>query len=396
MKRLPERRTMKLAIWAKSPSPQQSDFYEALRQFGVDLRVLYLERLRDARLALGWQQPKVLSRGETILGPRGDPFQFLQDWRERLHVVPGYSRPAYRQAARDLSRAGVPWVHWSESSRPVWRSYISWPVKRWYARLVNRSALGAFAQGDMATRDFVRWGVRREKIAHLFYAVRGISSGTQPDPVTSDFAADRTAFVFVGSFCQRKACDVLIDAFARLGPKLSRTALVFVGDGPQAARYRRQADAIGLHDHVLFRGVVPVNAVGAVLAACDVLVLPSRFDGWGVVVNEAASAGLALIATEKVGSAYHLIEPGLNGFQVQAGSAASLTAAMRRYAHDAELAAVHGARSRLLFGRFTPAHNVERFVTTVRGWLADRPEWSRFHAVWAADPTVDRIVSAAA
>jgi glycosyltransferase involved in cell wall biosynthesis len=375
---------MKLAIWAKSPSPQQADFYAALRQFGIDVRVLYLERLRDARLALGWEQPQELPRGESILGPRDDPFEVLNDWQERVHVIPGYSRPAYRVAARCLSRANVPWVHWSESSRPVWRGYISWPVKQWYARLVNRHALGAFGQGELATRDFVRWGVRREKFAHLFYSVRGIPATTQPDTITANFIADRTAFVFVGSLCHRKACDVLLDAFARLKPPTNRTALILVGDGPQAASYRQQTIALGLADHVLFRGVVPVTAVGSVLAACDVLVLPSRFDGWGVVLNEGASAGMALITTEKVGAAYHLLEPGLNGFHVAAGSAPSLAAAMRSYAQDAGLAAVHGAHSRALFASFTPERNVERFVIAIRGWLADRPEWSQHHAAWAA------------
>jgi glycosyltransferase involved in cell wall biosynthesis len=386
---------MKVAIWAKSPSPQQSDFYAALRQFGVDVRVLYLERLRDARLALGWEQPPELPRGETMLGPREDPLKILTDWRERVHVIPGYSRGAYRVAARGMSRANVPWVHWSESSRPVWRSYISWPVKRWFGRLVNRSALGAFAQGDMAARDFVRWGVRREKIAHLFYAVDGVAEGTQPDAATANFVAGRMAFVFVGSLCHRKGCDVLLNAFAQLGPQSSEAALVFVGDGPQAARYRRQVDALELRNRVLFRGVLPVNEVGSVLTACDVLVLPSRFDGWGVVLNEGASAGLALIATDKVGAAYHLVEPGLNGCLVTAGSASSLAAAMRCYAQDYTLAAVHGAHSRILFGRFTPESNAERFVTAIRMWLADRPEWSRFRADWAG-PTQHRTLPAAA
>jgi glycosyltransferase involved in cell wall biosynthesis len=377
---------MKVAIWAKSPSPQQADFYAALRQFGIDVCVLYLERLRDARLAMGWEEPQALPRGETILGQRDNPFEVLKDWKERVHLVPGYSRPSYRTAARCLSRADVPWVHWSESSRPVWRGYISWPVKRWFARLINHHALGAFAQGELATRDFVRWGVRHEKIAHLFYSVRGAPQGTRPDQTTADFIAGRTAFVFVGSLCHRKACDVLLNAFARLKSPCNQTALILVGDGPHAARYRDQASALGLSDRVLFRGVLPVTAVGSVLSACDVLVLPSRFDGWGVVLNEAASAGLALIATEKVGSAYHLIEPGLNGFRVTSDRASSLAAAMRLYVHDAGLAAAHGEHSRELFARFTPEHNVERFVTAIRGWLADRPDWSRFHARWAAGP----------
>jgi glycosyltransferase involved in cell wall biosynthesis len=387
---------MKVVIWAKSPSPHQLDFYEALRKLGVDLSVLYLETLPPARLALGWHQPQRLVHGECV-APHGiDPFKLVPDWRERVHVIPGYSRAVFRRAAVYLARAGVPWVHWSERSWPSWRSYLSWAVKRWYASLVNRSALGALAQGDLAERDFVRWGIRPEKIAHLYYAVRGIDNQTAPDEPTRQFIAGRTSFVFVGRLARHKGSDVLLRAFAEIRPESRNVSLVLVGEGPQAARCRQIVDTFGLRDYVLFRGVLPCNSVGSVLLASQVLVLPSRYDGWGVVLNEASSAGLALIASDHVGAANHLVEPGINGFRVRAGSVSSLAAAMSTYASDPGLSAAHGACSRLLFQRFSPDWSAARFVATIYSWLATRPEWAPFRADWVRrDPAQSLLTSAA-
>lgn len=382
---------MKVAIWANTPSPQQADFYAALRRHSVDLRVLYLEHIGAARKAMGWLEPTQLPAAEMIANSRTDLLADLPDWRERVHIVPGYSRAEHRRLAVELSKTGIPWTHWSESSRPVWRAYVTWTVKRWYGAMINRSALGAFGHGVMATTDFRRWGIRPEKMAHLFYSVDGASPMTPLDETTSDFVAGRTAFVFVGSLCHRKACDVLLKSFARASANSERDehrpVLVMVGDGPQANEYRSLAAKLRVSDRVLFRGAIPPAAVGSVLKCCHILTLPSRFDGWGVVLNEGASAGLALIATDRCGAAYHILEPGLNGYRVRAGSVSSLSSAMATYVRDPQVSALHGAHSRARYQQFTPDANAVRFISSVRGWLAGGPRWERWHSMWNSTST---------
>ncbi len=146
------------------------------------------------------------------------------------------------------------------------------------------------------------------------------------------------------------------------------------------------AEKLHLTDRVLFRGALPTDAVGSVLRCGHVLVLPSRFDGWGVVVNEGAAAGLALIATDRVGAAYHILEPGLNGFRVRAGSRASLAAAMRAYARDPALAIEHGLNARSRFQQFTPDAGAAQFEVSIRGWLASSPVWNNWQQMWNCKP----------
>jgi len=110
---------------------------------------------------------------------------------------------------------------------------------------------------------------------------------------------------------------------------------------------------------------VPANEVGNVIARSDVLILPARHDGWGVVLNEAASAGKAIIASSATGAAHHLVVPGMNGFRFTAGRVDELAETMQRYCEDPWLARDHGLASARLFQEFTPARNAERFVEAV-------------------------------
>jgi glycosyltransferase involved in cell wall biosynthesis len=367
---------MKVAIWTNAPSPHQADFYAALRRAGVDLKVLYGEPLKRERRALGWSEPELLPAGEYRIEQPTQPFADLPDWKERIHILPGYCRVRYLRLARILSSHGAAWAHWSENSMPSWRSPLMLPLKRWYARQINRHALGAFAIGSHAEADFRRWGVRSEKIAHLYYAVAGVQPNCPLDREVRSFAAGRQAFVFVGTIDRNKSVYELVQAFGRTC-QTARHCLVIVGHGPREEACRRLVSDLGLTEQVLFRGTVPIGEVGSVLKACQVLVLPSRYDGWGVVLNEAASAGLGLIASQAVGAGQHLIVPGWNGFRVTPGSVNSLAAAMQSYVRNPALAHIHGDNSKRLFQDFTPEKNTERFVASLQRWCTPRQEGLR-------------------
>jgi glycosyltransferase involved in cell wall biosynthesis len=79
-----------------------------------------------------------------------------------------------------------------------------------------------------------------------------------------------------------------------------------------------------------------------------------------MVINEAASLGKALIATDACGAAHHLIVPNVNGFRVPADDHRALAEAMARYCREPGLARRHGEESRRRFLEFTPARNVAR------------------------------------
>ena len=177
--------------------------------------------------------------------------------------------------------------------------------------------------------------------------------------------------MFVGQLIPRKGIDLLLEAMRIVHLKYPRASLELAGNDSSRGGYLRQARHCGIAAVTRFSGPVPALQVGAVLARCDVLVLPARHDGWGVVVNEAASAGKAIIASDAVGAAHHLVVPEMNGFRFSNGDVEALAQAMLHYCADPWLACDHGAASLRLFDDFTPAQNALRFEEAVRA-LTDR------------------------
>jgi glycosyltransferase involved in cell wall biosynthesis len=246
---------------------------------------------------------------------------------------------------------------------------LSLPIKRWYARLVNRHALGALAIGGVARLDFLRWGIRRDRIAELAYCVAP-STGGGTLTAAERFRLGRFVVGFVGELCWRKGVDLLLRALARPGLADAGVGLLIVGDGRERDRLGALARGLGLEGSVHFRGAVPWKLVQSEMRACDAFALPSRFDGWGVVLNEAATVGLPLIASEAVGGAHDLIIPGWNGLRFASGAVEDLALALRTYSRSPALATAHGSRSREIAKEFTPERQAEKFCSALDAWRA--------------------------
>jgi glycosyltransferase involved in cell wall biosynthesis len=210
-------------------------------------------------------------------------------------------------------------------------------------------------------------GIEDSKIRDLYYAPAAVES-SPPSRSIKVMARGRIVFLVVGTLSRRKGTDVLLRAAETLDPK--RACVVFCGGDLSAGRFRGLAAQLGVLDRVHFMGPQPNAELPAIYAASHVAVLASRFDGWGAVLNEAASAGLALIATNQCGAGLHLVQTGLTGVLVEAGCVKSLSEAMNLYVDDPGLASVHGAAAQDLYQReFSPAQNAARLVAGLSAWF---------------------------
>jgi glycosyltransferase involved in cell wall biosynthesis len=98
---------------------------------------------------------------------------------------------------------------------------------------------------------------------------------------------------------------------------------------------------IELRGRIQFLGFQQPHAMPEVFANADAFVLPSRHDGWGVVVNEALGAGLPIIVSDRVG-ARDLVTDGRNGLITRAGDIGSLASALLKLGQSEELRRSYG------------------------------------------------------
>jgi glycosyltransferase involved in cell wall biosynthesis len=160
----------------------------------------------------------------------------------------------------------------------------------------------------------------------------------------------------------RKGVDQLLAAFATL-PENAR--LLLVGREAELPQLLAQL-AEPVRRRVRYAGFQAPDALPQLFAQADVFVLPSRHDGWGVVVNQALGAGLPIIASDQVGAAHDLVRENENGFTFPASDANALAAAMLRYATNPALARSHGEASRVASADWTPARGAERWARALK------------------------------
>ena len=302
---------LKIVIWMNMPSHHQSAFFEAVSKSGLDLKVCYYSEINEYRKSMGWKE-RELQTYEINLNDTKKLDNLLPDWADRIHILPGIGDKLSRTLMWLFYQKKVDWVHWSEGfdSRP--RSILSVPVKFLYTRfIINKLALGLLANGSLAYNQFLTWGVKRHKLAKLPYSI---------SPLQKTCSAEKTfTFLFLGSIEKGKAVDILIRAFALL-PRNNLFHLKIVGRAPDIkgayplSFYEDLINELGLSKFVSIHPPVPYNQVQDVISSSHVLVLPSKYDGWGVVLNEAVSLDKFVIASDNVGSAETLIDNGVNGF----------------------------------------------------------------------------------
>src|SRR5439155_3721448 len=115
--------------------------------------------------------------------------------------------------------------------------------------------------------------------------------------------------------------------------KTSKAMLVYVGDGPLRPQLETYTKKSGIQ-HVYFMGVKNQTELPQFYAMADIFVLPSGFEPWGLVVNEAMCFGLPVIVSDQVGAAGDLVHHGLNGFVYPAGQVSILAEYLRALVAD--------------------------------------------------------------
>jgi glycosyltransferase involved in cell wall biosynthesis len=252
-------------------------------------------------------------------------------------VINGHNLAAHHVALMAARSVNTPVFTRGEThprlQRTAWRKLMRGPIlKSWY-KLFD----GCLAIGSANARYYVQMGVPESKIWLMPYCVDNerymsfanlTNNGRAEMRRRLGISSESPTVLYSAKFDKRKRPDDLINAFAHLRREGVNAELVLVGSGHMEEQLKNLARACGLED-VSFPGFINQAELPSVYAACDVFVLPSDNEPWGLAVNEAMCAGLPIVLSEEIGCVEDLVADGVNGATFNAGDVLGLAAALK-------------------------------------------------------------------
>jgi glycosyltransferase involved in cell wall biosynthesis len=359
---------MRLAVLNLVPTPYREPLYQALGETpGLVVRVFYAQSRDSLRgwNALQGRYDRVQLRcftpefayaipviGMINTGLAGHFRRFSPD----CLLIYGYSYLTQMLAMRWAIRRGVPYLLWGDSNTHTLESTgPGAALKGKVLRYFCCRAAGALTIGTENEQFWSHYGIEPERQFRSPLAVDNHRFAAEASRIRREKMMQRRRLglppgrllLYVGRFAPEKNLGGLLEALAALrrdGDSCFSVALV--GDGPEKRRLERLIRRLDLRG-VLFCGFRRQEELPVYYGVADALVLPSLYEPWGLVVNEAMASGLPVLVSKTAGCCRDLVEEDANGWSLDPKDLDSIVGRLRAFSRMNDEQLEHmGGRSR--------------------------------------------------
>jgi glycosyltransferase involved in cell wall biosynthesis len=200
-----------------------------------------------------------------------------------------------------------------------------------------KDALVAKFQISAARIEVIPYGVEIERFSPL---IKG-------DEIRNKFGLQNGEKIIltVQRLHVRKGVQFALEAFSEVEKKYTDVKFLIVGDGPEKKVLLRLAEDLAIQDKVIFAGAVENSDLPQYYAAADIFAFHSIYEGFGIVMIEAAASGKPIVTTGSGGS-LDIVRNGLNGLLVPAKDSRALADAMMKVLENPELGVSFGRKAR--------------------------------------------------
>jgi glycosyltransferase involved in cell wall biosynthesis len=279
----------------------------------------------------------------------------------------GYAHYALLVGMLEARRRSIPILFRAESNLI---STSKGPVKDRLIRALVRRCAGLLWVSSHNRDYYKHYGAREEQLFFTPYAVDNefFRSRSLLGPERKRAMREAMQLVeglpivlFAGKLIRRKNPIRLLEALAATVDDhgLPMANLIYVGDGPLRPQLEERLDALDLRRYVKILGFKNQTELPDYLGLCDLFVIPSENEPFGLILNEAMSAGKAVIATDEVGGARDLVGDGSNGFVIPAGDTEALRKALFKALKDESRLIDMGASSLKRISRWSYREDVD-------------------------------------
>ena len=296
---------------------------------------------------------------------RSEPF-------DAVVLLTGYVCVTFWIALAASKWTGIPVLFGTDAFDLSPRDGKRWKV--WFKRIVWPRLFGLADLAIVVSSGGVRLmrslGIREERIALMPFCVNNSWWIKQSDAVDREgvraqwnVPAGAVVILFCAKLQPWKRPLDLIEALARIADV--NAFLVFAGNGALGPALEKRAHELGIAARIRFLGFVNQSSLPEIYTACDVLVLPSESEPFGLVVNEAMLCRRPVIVSDRVGARFDLVKQGETGYVFPCGDVPALAEVLRRVLGDRVSLQQMGARARGRMESWSPNHYVGAFIESI-------------------------------
>lgn len=339
---------MRIAIlWTGLSGYLNACMKELASRDGVELFVSHQAPVQQAPYddtQFAWMRNRLVWKTKAEFAPLA---LRLRAFNPEIVAFCGWHVPAYRRVAKSLANRCMRVMFMDNCWNATPKQRLGTLVSPWY---VLPFADMVWVPGERQAAFARRLGFEERRI------LWGSLSCDQPAIETvhaSRLAEGRAvphSFLFLGRFVSAKGVDQLVEAYELYrGRSTDPWPLIFCGAGELSSHLEGRPG-------VQVEGFVQPKQLCDILARSGCLILPSTFEPWALVVHEAASAGLLILASANVGATPHLVQDNYNGYIFDCRDVQGLAALMSHVSglSNTRLEAMSRA-SHLLSKQFSPA-----------------------------------------
>ena len=312
-------RGQEIWFWQKILSPHMAGLVNAMVGLGYDVTLVVERDLSSEREAQGWIKPKMSGVHVAHVTTKADVNDLVSNASmNSIHICQGVRANGLISKAQRLLRCRRmrQYVILETVKDIGFRGVVKRLIYRFHFHLGRKWIEGVLAIGYTTASWVVDRGMPYCRVFPFSYFLPEVIEVRQK----KSKKIKPFQFIFVGRFIKLKQLSLLIRALESMHDLPFE--LTVVGSGPQESELRAQAqEALG--NRLKWIGKLPSNKVYREIEGADCLVLPSDYDGWGVVVSEAMLVGTPAICSDRCGSAGVVKRSGYGGV-FEAGNLDSL------------------------------------------------------------------------
>jgi glycosyltransferase involved in cell wall biosynthesis len=359
-----ELRNQSLHIWMNMPSYYQNDLFNELSKRYENFEVVYAQEGDLAREKQGWNFDLIQNYDSKIINKNlniSQLIKYVYRNRNSTHIVNGiWAEQYFFLVIVLLNFFGSDFFIYSEASVPqkkrsIFKQFMLDFLIKPISKILIYRAKGFLAVSVFAENHFQSLGVKSAKIYRFGY-FRNISFFSKsstidipPAPLqrgisTNPISAlksnegkplgykrqDVAQLIFVGQLIERKGIFTLFEAIKNLVKTTPNFHLNIIGTGILETQIRQYIEGNNLENFVTIQGVINSENVSQYIQKADLLILPSVFDGWGIVINEALQNHVPALVSDQCG-AKELIKNEENGLIFKAQNVESLSEQLLKF-----------------------------------------------------------------